>query len=132
MILAEWNTRRRTWRISLFAKKCKKVCNEICNHMTEVFLSYLSWNIKVMHNNFILFYNDICDYSSSTRTARRKLVTPAFQCIGRVNSLELYEMHYMKMHDHNDSDYIKYYIALYISIMCSMLKTRSETPQNSP
>ena len=33
LILAEWNTRWRTWRISLFAKKCKKVCNEICNQM---------------------------------------------------------------------------------------------------
>ena len=40
-----------------------------------------------MHNNLILFYNDICDYSSVTRTTRRKLVTPAIQCIGRVNSM---------------------------------------------
>jgi len=73
-------------------------------------LSYLSWNIKVMHNNFILFYNDIRDYSSSTRTAWRKLVTSAFQCIGRVNSLELHEMHSMNMQEfwlsHGDLDYI--------------------------
>ena len=48
-----------------------------------------------MHNNLILFYNDICDYSSFARTIRRKLVTPAFQCIGRVNSIALKQIDYL-------------------------------------
>jgi len=88
-------------------------------------LSYLSWNIKVMHNNFILFYNDIRDYSGSTRTAWRKLVTPAFQCIGRVNSLEFYEMHSMNMHE-----CWSWWLGL-LCIVSSMLKKESRKPQNS-